>query len=155
MLSTIGSFGAWAGYPVGTVVEYACDERGRPVFAFSSLSSHTPDIKANPRCSLTITAPDFKVARFRWHPVSMLFFPRGWQFLQTVESHSVEPNVCQGMADARVTVTGQVSALSGGELESAKAVFKAKNPGMKRPRAAALPAFPMTHYAGSSWAGSS
>ena len=64
MLSTVGSFGAWAGYPVGTVVEYACDERGRPIFAFSSLSSHTPDIKADPRCSLTVTAPGFKVLCF-------------------------------------------------------------------------------------------
>ncbi|CAK0763075.1 hypothetical protein CVIRNUC_003021 [Coccomyxa viridis] len=60
VLSTIGSFGAWAGFPVGTVVEYAMDNRGKPVFAFSSLSSHTPDIKADPRCSLTVTAQDFQ-----------------------------------------------------------------------------------------------
>lgn len=61
VLSTIGSFGAWTGFPVGTVVEYAMDGGGKPVFAFSSLSSHTPDIKADPRCSLTVTAQDFQV----------------------------------------------------------------------------------------------
>ncbi|CAL5219739.1 g1637 [Coccomyxa viridis] len=60
VLSTIGSFGAWTGFPVGTVVEYAMDGGGKPVFAFSSLSSHTPDIKADPRCSLTVTAQDFQ-----------------------------------------------------------------------------------------------
>ena len=46
---------------MGTVVEYAMDGGGKPVFAFSSLSSHTPDIKANPRCSLIVTAKDFQV----------------------------------------------------------------------------------------------
>ena len=61
VLSTIGSFGAWTGFPVGTVVEYAMDDGGKPVFAFSSLSSHTPDLKADPRCSLTVTAQDFQV----------------------------------------------------------------------------------------------
>ena len=106
MLSTIGSFGAWSGYPVGTVVEYACDERGRPVFAFSALSSHTPDITADPRCP-----------------------PRRAKE-QTTGSQRGSQMCCQGMADARVTLTGQVSALSGGDLDSAKAVFKAKNPGM-------------------------
>ncbi|CAL8467755.1 g7293 [Coccomyxa elongata] len=60
VLSTIGSFGAWKGFPVGTVVEYAMDDTGRPLFAFSSLSSHTPDIKADPRCSLTVTAPGYQ-----------------------------------------------------------------------------------------------
>ena len=64
VLSTIGSFGAWTGFPVGTVVEYAMDGRGKPVFAFSSLSSHTPDIKADPRCALTVTAQDFQVVLF-------------------------------------------------------------------------------------------
>lgn len=46
---------------MGTVVEYAMDGGGKPVFAFSSLSSHTPDIKADPRCALTVTAKDFQV----------------------------------------------------------------------------------------------
>ncbi|KAK9830960.1 hypothetical protein WJX81_003065 [Elliptochloris bilobata] len=60
VLSTIGSFGTWAGYPVGTVCEFAADETGRPVFAFSSLSSHTPDLRADPRASLTVTARGYQ-----------------------------------------------------------------------------------------------
>ena len=39
------------------------DDEGKPVFAFSSLSSHTPDIKADPRCSLTVTAQNFQVSQ--------------------------------------------------------------------------------------------
>ena len=36
------------------------DETGRPVFAFSSLSSHTPDLRADPRASLTVTARGYQ-----------------------------------------------------------------------------------------------
>lgn len=71
MLSTIGSFGAWKGFPVGTVVEYALDAAGKPIFAFSSLSSHTPDVQADPRCSITVTAAGFQVALAS--EVSLLF----------------------------------------------------------------------------------
>ena len=61
MICTLGSFGALTGFPMGSVVEYATDERGRPVFAFSSLSGHTSDVRADPRCSLTVTATGFSV----------------------------------------------------------------------------------------------
>lgn len=94
VLSTIGSFGAWKGFPVGTVVEYAMDDTGTPLFAFSALSSHTPDIKADPRCSLTVTVPGY-----------------------------------QGMADARVTISGTVCLLEDGNIADAKKVFLQKNPG--------------------------
>ena len=46
-------------------VELVCaqaDGTGRPVFAFSSLSSHTPDLRADPRASLTVTARGYQVA---------------------------------------------------------------------------------------------
>ena len=61
MICTLGSLGALTGFPMGSVVEYATDEQGRPVFAFSSLSSHTSDVRADPRCSLTVTASGFSV----------------------------------------------------------------------------------------------
>ena len=47
-------------YPGGSVVAFAVDPAGRPVFSFSGMSAHTPDILNNPHCSLTVAAKDFK-----------------------------------------------------------------------------------------------
>lgn len=49
-------------YPGGSVVGFAVDEDGRPIFIFSGMSSHTQDLLANPHCSVTIAAKDFKGA---------------------------------------------------------------------------------------------
>ena len=46
-------------YPSGAIVGFASDSQGRPLFALSSMSSHTGDLKANGKCSLTVTAPGF------------------------------------------------------------------------------------------------
>ena len=62
-LSTISGTGPQAGFPNGSVVGYAAkEEDGLPVFAFSTLSSHTRDLDKDCRCSLTVTAPGFKGA---------------------------------------------------------------------------------------------
>lgn len=50
------------GFPGGSVVGFAPDDEGRPLFAFSGMSSHTQDILVDPRCSLTIASKDFKGA---------------------------------------------------------------------------------------------
>jgi putative heme iron utilization protein len=50
------------GYPVGSVVGFAPDEAGRPLFSFSTMSGHTRDILSNPKCSLTIASKEFKGA---------------------------------------------------------------------------------------------
>ena len=50
------------GYPGGSVVGFAPDEKGRPLFVFSGMSTHTQDILADPRCSVTIAAKEFKGA---------------------------------------------------------------------------------------------
>mmetsp|Transcript_16101 Transcript_16101/g.22922 ORF Transcript_16101/g.22922 Transcript_16101/m.22922 type:complete len:341 (+) Transcript_16101:53-1075(+) len=50
------------GYPGGSVVGFAPDEDGRPIFIFSGMSSHTQDILVDPRCSVTIAAKEFKGA---------------------------------------------------------------------------------------------
>lgn len=60
VLSTIGGSKATAGFPLGSIVEYAAGADGQPIFALSSLSGHTRDLRADPRCSLTVTAADFK-----------------------------------------------------------------------------------------------
>mmetsp|Transcript_20321 Transcript_20321/g.40559 ORF Transcript_20321/g.40559 Transcript_20321/m.40559 type:complete len:335 (+) Transcript_20321:93-1097(+) len=50
------------GFPGGSVVGFAPDEQGRPIFIFSGMSSHTKDLLADPRCSLTIASKEFKGA---------------------------------------------------------------------------------------------
>jgi len=38
-----------------------CAPQGRPIFAFSTMSPHTADVKKDPRCSITIMAEPFRV----------------------------------------------------------------------------------------------
>jgi len=45
------------GFPFGSVMPYALDERGRPIFLISSMAMHTQNLKADPRASLFITQP--------------------------------------------------------------------------------------------------
>lgn len=60
VLSTVSSHAASAGFPFGSVVEFAVDAAGRPLLSTSTLSPHTADLTADGRCSLTVTAPGFK-----------------------------------------------------------------------------------------------
>jgi len=50
------------GYPSGSVVGFAPDENGLPVFCFSTMSSHTPDLVRDPKAALTVTAAGFQGA---------------------------------------------------------------------------------------------
>jgi heme iron utilization protein len=45
------------GFPFGSVMPYALDEHGRPVFLISTMAMHTQNIKADPRASLLVTQP--------------------------------------------------------------------------------------------------
>lgn len=49
-------------YPNGSVVTFAPDEDGNPLFVFSGMSSHTQDVLKDPRCSLTVASKQFKGA---------------------------------------------------------------------------------------------
>lgn len=42
------------GAPYGSLVTYACDHRGQPLFLFSTLSDHTKNIAADARASLLV-----------------------------------------------------------------------------------------------------
>ena len=53
---------AHPGFPGGSVVGFAPDEQGRPLFIFSGMSTHTQDLLADSRCSLTVAAKEFKGA---------------------------------------------------------------------------------------------
>ena len=43
-----------AGYPFGTVVDFACDGAGYPVFCISPLAVHARNIMEDGRCSLVV-----------------------------------------------------------------------------------------------------
>lgn len=49
-------------YPSGSVVGFCLDDAGSPCFLFSTMSGHTQDVLADPKCSLTVAAGDFKGA---------------------------------------------------------------------------------------------
>jgi putative heme iron utilization protein len=46
------------GYPFGSVMPYALDERGRPIFLISTMAMHTQNLQADPRASLLVTQAD-------------------------------------------------------------------------------------------------
>jgi heme oxygenase (biliverdin-IX-beta and delta-forming) len=46
------------GFPFGSVMPYASDERGRPIFLISTMAMHTHNLLADPRASLLVTQPD-------------------------------------------------------------------------------------------------
>lgn len=45
------------GHPFASVMPYALDEDGRPLFLISSMAMHTQNLEADPRASLLITQP--------------------------------------------------------------------------------------------------
>ena len=46
------------GFPFGSVMPYASDERGRPIFLISTMAMHTHNLLVDPRASLLVTQPD-------------------------------------------------------------------------------------------------
>jgi hypothetical protein len=61
-LGRIGSLSThsrkFLGFPFGSVISYAVDGAGRPVFFISSMAMHTRNLSQDPRASLLITQPD-------------------------------------------------------------------------------------------------
>jgi putative heme iron utilization protein len=60
VLSTISK--KHGGFPMGSIAGFAVDAQGRPFFSFSTLSAHTQNLIADPRCSLCVTEANFKGA---------------------------------------------------------------------------------------------
>ena len=46
------------GFPFGSMMPYAVDDLGRPVFFISSMAMHTRNLKHDPRAGLLVTEPD-------------------------------------------------------------------------------------------------
>lgn len=59
VLSTLSRKGETAGFPVGSIVGFATDEQGRPIFSFSGMSAHTGNVLSDSRASLCVTEPNF------------------------------------------------------------------------------------------------
>ncbi|NP_001296587.1 putative pyridoxamine 5'-phosphate oxidase family protein [Cicer arietinum] len=45
------------GYPFGSLVDFAPDSMGHPIFSFSPLAIHTRNLLADPRCTLVVQIP--------------------------------------------------------------------------------------------------
>src|ERR1700754_1361813 len=45
------------GFPFGSLMPYALDGQGRPLFLISTMAMHTQNLKADPRASLFVTQP--------------------------------------------------------------------------------------------------
>ncbi|EIE20939.1 hypothetical protein COCSUDRAFT_18374, partial [Coccomyxa subellipsoidea C-169] len=88
-----------AGYPFGTLVDFAADEAGYPIFCLSPLAIHTRNIMEDPRCSLVVQMP-------------------GWT----------------GLANARVTIFGDVYQLPQHLQEPARDIFLHKQATEKKNR---------------------
>ena len=46
------------GFPFGSLMPYALDIQGRPVFLISTMAMHTQNLQSDPRASLFVTEPD-------------------------------------------------------------------------------------------------
>jgi putative heme iron utilization protein len=61
-LGRIGSLSThsqrFPGFPFGSMMPYAADDQGRPVFFISSMAMHTQNLRQDQRASLLITQPD-------------------------------------------------------------------------------------------------
>lgn len=57
-LETVGTLSSLSrkhpGFPFGSLMPYALDSAGRPIFLISSMAMHTQNLKADPRCSLFV-----------------------------------------------------------------------------------------------------
>lgn len=102
MLSTLARDPA--GVPFGSLVSYAADERGRPLFLFSALAEHTDNVGADPRASLLVAEGAFPESG-------------------TALAPGAEP-----LALGRVTLLGRVIAVPAAEAGTAKARFLARHP---------------------------
>uniref|UniRef100_A0A061S6D3 Pyridoxamine 5-phosphate oxidase family protein n=1 Tax=Tetraselmis sp. GSL018 TaxID=582737 RepID=A0A061S6D3_9CHLO len=49
-----------AGYPFGSVIDFACDGAGYPIFSLSPLAMHTRNLLADPRCTLVVQMPGWQ-----------------------------------------------------------------------------------------------
>ncbi len=98
-LSRIGTLSTLSrkhpGYPFGSVMPYALDGRGRPLFLISTMATHTQNLQADRHASLLVTQP-------------------GW--------------IADPLAGGRVTLLGEVRALSKAAAAEVRDIYLARHP---------------------------
>ncbi|KAG2243116.1 hypothetical protein Bca52824_095049 [Brassica carinata] len=105
------------GYPFGSLVDFAPDRMGHPLFLFSPLAIHTRNLLAEPRCSLVVQVTSAIVFKLQKQRFSFCFLTGfGWQM----------PG-WSGLSNARVTLFGDVYPLSQDEQEWAQKQYSAKH----------------------------
>ena len=57
-LATLSTAERIEGFPFGSVVPYALDDRDQPLLLLASIAQHTRNLQADPRASLMVTQPD-------------------------------------------------------------------------------------------------
>jgi len=88
------------GWPFGSVMPYALDVTGRPVFLISSMAMHTQNLQADPRASLLVTQPGLGPQR----------------------EESDDP-----LARARLTLMGDARVVPPAEVSAARAAYLARH----------------------------
>src|SRR5580698_7228834 len=106
-LASIGSLSTLSrkqpGFPFGSVMPYALDERGRPIFLISTMAMHTQNLQADARASLLVTQPP-----------------------PTQPGASADP-----LGASRVTVMGNVLLIPEPEIVKARKLYLESYPGSK------------------------
>ena len=49
-----------SGWPVASMVDFATDSEGTPIFSLSPMAMHTRNVNADPRCSLVVEMPGWR-----------------------------------------------------------------------------------------------
>ena len=49
-----------AGWPVASIVDFATNAEGTPIFSLSPMAMHTRNVNADPRCSLVVEMPGWR-----------------------------------------------------------------------------------------------
>ena len=88
------------GHPFASVMPYALDGAGRPLFLISSMAMHTQNLQADPRASLLVTQPGSGPQR----------------------EEARDP-----LARARLTLMGQARVVPPGEASTARAAYLARH----------------------------
>lgn len=91
-----------AGYPFGSLVNYAADDAGRPLLCLSDLAEHSRNMAADPRASLLLT--------------------------EASQAEMSQP-ATDPLAGGRVTLIGDVSVLSGSDRAVARDLYRSAHPG--------------------------
>ncbi|CAH9130120.1 unnamed protein product [Cuscuta epithymum] len=85
------------GYPFGSLVDFAPDGMGHPLFSFSPLAIHTRNLLADPRCSMVVQIPGWSGLSNARVTILGDVYPltedqQGWAHKQYIAKHQQGPS---------------------------------------------------------------